>query len=68
MAIQWVYATGSSWVTLDQSAQSQIETLWKRDASSWIKSSSFRGAVYVDTSEMILMSDGYSYTIARRRN
>lgn len=68
MSVQWVYATGSSWVTLDQSAQSQIETLWKRDASNWINSSSFRGPVYVDTSEMILMYAGYSYAIARRRS
>lgn len=68
MAVQWVYATGSAWVTLDRNAQSQIETLWSRDASSWIESSSFRGPVYVDTSEMLLMSAGLSYAIARRRD
>lgn len=67
MAVQWVYANGSSWITLDKYAQSQIETLWSRDASSWIDSPSFRGPVYVDTSEMVLMVDGLQYVIARRK-
>ncbi|KAI9362745.1 hypothetical protein BD770DRAFT_381687 [Pilaira anomala] len=68
MAVQWVYANGSTWVTLDVNAQYQIETLWTRDASSWIDSASFRGPVYVDTSEMVLMFGGLSYTIARRND
>jgi hypothetical protein len=67
VSVQWVYANGSSWVTLDRSAQTQIETLWSRDASNWINSSSFQGPVYVDTSEMLLMCAGLSYAIARRR-
>jgi hypothetical protein len=67
MAVQWVYANGSYWVTLDRNAQTQIETLWSRDASSWIDSTSFRGPVYVDTSEMVLMYGGLSYVIARRK-
>ncbi|GAN09434.1 hypothetical protein MAM1_0267d08961 [Mucor ambiguus] len=66
MAVQWVYANGSTWVTLDLSAQYQIESLWSRDASSWINSDSFRGPVYVDTSEMVLMFGGLSYVICRR--
>ncbi|KAI9261867.1 hypothetical protein EDC94DRAFT_561811 [Helicostylum pulchrum] len=68
MAAQWVYANGSTWVTLDRNAQFQIETLWTRDASSWIASDSFRGPVYVDTSEMVLMFAGLSYVIARRNS
>lgn len=65
--IQWVYANGCTWVTLDSSAQQDIESLWEYNASSWIKSRSFRSAVYVDISQMILMCEGMSYTIARRR-
>lgn len=68
MSIQWVYATGSSWITLDQAAQIQIESLWKHDASNWVVSSWFQGPVYVNTSEMVLMFAGYSYAIARRKS
>ncbi|CAO3621554.1 unnamed protein product [Mucor hiemalis] len=67
MTVQWVYANGSLWITLDLQAQKQIEILWSRDAANWISSKSFRSPVYVDTSEMVLMCDGLSYVIARRK-
>lgn len=66
MAVQWVYANGHLWITLDIQAQRQIEVLWARDGANWISSNSFRSPVYVDTSEMVLMVDGIAYTIARR--
>lgn len=68
MAVQWVYASGSSWIALDRVAQMQIESLWKHSASGWVVSTWFQGAVYVDASEMVLLFGGYSYAIARRKN
>lgn len=67
MTIQWVYANGSSWVTLDAAAQKHIESLWSHNSSSWIQSQSFYSPVYVDIGQMLLMCNGMSYTIARRR-
>jgi hypothetical protein len=66
-SVQWVYANGSSWVTLDALAQNQIESLWSHNGSNWIQTSSFGTPVYVDISHMCLLSQGISYTIARRR-
>ncbi|KAI8069089.1 uncharacterized protein B0P05DRAFT_551534 [Gilbertella persicaria] len=66
-SIQWVYANGSSWVTLDSLAQSHIESLWSHNSSSWIQSQSFRCPVYVDIGQMMLMCNGTCYSIARRR-
>lgn len=66
--VQWVYANGCSWVTLDATAQQDIESLWEFNASNWIQSRSFRSPVYVDISQMLLMCDGMSYSIARRRS
>lgn len=66
MAIEWVYASGSNWVRFDTASQQIIETLWSRDAATWFNSQSFRGPVYVDTSEMVVMYGSYAYTIARR--
>ncbi|KAG1048230.1 hypothetical protein G6F55_010439 [Rhizopus delemar] len=68
MPIQWIYANGSTWVSLDAATQQQIEVLWSRHGSSWIHSNSFDGPVYVDTTEMLLMAGGYSFVIARRKN
>ncbi|KAF1803554.1 hypothetical protein FB192DRAFT_1368664 [Mucor lusitanicus] len=66
MTIEWVYASGSNWVRFDTASQHIIETLWARDAATWFNSQSFRGPVYVDTSEMVVMYGSYAYTIARR--
>jgi hypothetical protein len=66
MAVEWVYATGSAWVSFDSATQVMIETLWTREAATWINSQTFRGPVYIDTSEMVVMYGSYSYTIARR--
>jgi len=66
MTIEWVYASGSNWVRFDTASQQIIETLWARDAATWFNSQSFRGPVYVDTSEMVVMYGSYAYTIARR--
>lgn len=67
--IQWVYANGSCWIALDKNAQSDIESLWSRNASYWIRCSSLSrtSPVYVDVQQMVLLCDGISYTIARRR-
>jgi hypothetical protein len=65
-SIQWVYANGSSWITLDPLAQRHIESLWSHNASNWIQTTSFRYPVYVDVSQMCLVMGGYSYAIARR--
>lgn len=65
--VQWVYANGSCWVPLDKIAQGDIEILWSRNASYWIRcpSLSMTGSVYVDISEMVMLFDGYAYAIAR---
>ncbi|KAI9254062.1 hypothetical protein BY458DRAFT_521338 [Sporodiniella umbellata] len=66
MASQWVYAAGSAWVSFDSATQNVIESLWKRDVATWINSQIFQGPVYVDTTEMVMHYNNYSYTIARR--
>lgn len=63
--VQWVYSSGQKWVSLDNQAQVQIEKLWTRDQANWVISDAFSGPVYVDTSQMILLYEGFSYTIAR---
>lgn len=65
MPAEWVYASGSAWISFDPETQKVIESLWTRDQATWINSQSFRGPVYVDTSEMVIMYGSYSYTIAR---
>lgn len=65
--VQWVYSSGQNWVSLDRKAQSQIEKLWSMDQANWVISESFPGPVYVDTTQMLLLYEGYSYTIARCR-
>lgn len=67
-AIEWVYNAGSAWAPLDRYTQQTIEALWSQNGASWIQSSpSFGGhSVFIDTSQLILMCSGYSYTIARR--
>jgi hypothetical protein len=67
MAFQWVYSNGSEWVELDQVTQSSIETLWSNSGADWIPSGLFSGAVYVNISEMIMIYNHFSYTIARKR-
>lgn len=68
MAIQWVYANGSQWVPLDSKAQNKIEMLWSSNYSTWIDCRAFHTVVYVDLDQMALICNGYSYTIARRKN
>lgn len=67
-SVQWVYANGSSWVALDETTGQQIETLWSRHAAGWIQSSMFKDLIYVDTVEMILFTESFSFTIARTTN
>ncbi|KAI9332265.1 hypothetical protein BD770DRAFT_477723 [Pilaira anomala] len=59
-AIQWVYSSGQKWVSLDTQAQSQIEKLWNNDQANWVTSDSFSGPVFVDTTQMLLVYEGYS--------
>lgn len=66
MTIEWVYASGSAWVSFDSVSQRLIEDLWVRDASTWINSKSFEGPVFVDMTDMVLLYRCFSYTIARR--
>lgn len=66
-AVQWVYANGCNWVTLDAVAQKHIESLWSHNTSSWIQSQSFRCPVYIDIDQMVLMCNGIAYSIARHR-
>jgi hypothetical protein len=66
MAFQWVYYNGSFWVPLDMVAQYDIEALWSRNAADWINSTTFPSPVYVDISEMVLIHNTYTYTIARK--
>lgn len=65
--VQWLYANGSCWLPLDRIAQRDIEVLWKRNASYWIRcpSLSKTDSIYVDISEMVMIYNGYAYTIAR---
>ncbi|KAL4207250.1 hypothetical protein CU097_015006 [Rhizopus azygosporus] len=67
MTAQWVYAAGSAWVTFDSATQKMIESLWERDGATWINCQCFHGPIYVDTSEMVVHFNNYSYTIARRK-
>ncbi|KAI8069120.1 uncharacterized protein B0P05DRAFT_551631 [Gilbertella persicaria] len=66
-SVQWVYANGCNWVTLDPVAQNQCECLWSHNSSSWIQSNSFTSPVYIDIGQMVLLCNGVSYSIARRR-
>ncbi|GAN05113.1 hypothetical protein MAM1_0082c04582 [Mucor ambiguus] len=66
-SVQWVYANGCNWVTLDSVAQQHIENLWSLNSSSWIQSQSFKGPVYIDIDQMLLLCNGTAYSIARRR-
>lgn len=66
MPAQWVYANGSQWLTLDLTTQMHLEALWRNNAASWISSQSFHGPVYADLSMMVLVCNGYQYSIARR--
>lgn len=65
-AIQWVYANGSSWVSLDVTAQYQIEQLWSNHSSAWINCRTFPGGAYVDFDVMEIKFNDYGYAIARR--
>jgi hypothetical protein len=65
MSFQWVYTNCSSWVPLDMATQSDIEALWSRNAANWIRSTTFTSFVYVDISQIVLLHNFDSYTIAR---
>ncbi|KAI8637643.1 hypothetical protein BD408DRAFT_424172 [Parasitella parasitica] len=68
MAItKWLYSSGQCWLCLDSTAQMQIEKLWSGNQASWVTSEAFQGPIYVDTSMMTLIYNGYSYSIARLR-
>lgn len=68
-SVQWVYANGCNWVTLDANSQRYIEALWSKNSSDWISCQTFAAsAVYIDMSQMALICNGYAYTIARRRS
>lgn len=67
-SIQWLYSSGQNWVYLDSNSQKQIEQLWSYNRASWINSESFKGPIYVDTSLMTLIYNGYAYSLARLRN
>ncbi|KAI9247034.1 hypothetical protein BY458DRAFT_484327 [Sporodiniella umbellata] len=67
MTIQWVYASGSSWICFDSTTQELIEFLWKNNAATWINCQTFHDTVYVDTTEMVLHYHNHDYTIARRK-
>lgn len=68
MPIKWLYSCGQNWVCLDPQSQTQIEQLWSYNQASWINSESFSGPIYVDTSLMTLIYNGYAYSLARLRN
>ncbi|ORX62999.1 hypothetical protein DM01DRAFT_1331096 [Hesseltinella vesiculosa] len=64
---EWVYAMGSSWNRYDSSTIKQIEYLWMRNASGWIKSKSFHSDfIYIDTNDLSMTYGSYTYVIARR--
>jgi hypothetical protein len=65
MAIQWAFLNGSEWCFFDQTSQVLIENMWTHNAANWITCRLFPGAVYLDTSDMMLVHNGISYTIAR---
>lgn len=64
--VQWIYANGSSWVSLDILAQQQIEQLWANHNSAWINCRTFPGGAYVDFDTMEIKFNDYVYAIARR--
>lgn len=66
--VDWVYASGSAWISFDPVTQMVIETLWQRDQDAWINTPLFHGPVYVDTTEMTMFYSCFSFTIARRAN
>ncbi|KAI8973431.1 hypothetical protein BDF20DRAFT_882341 [Mycotypha africana] len=67
-SVDWVYASGSTWVSFDPMAQQMLEHLWRKEyAATWIASQSFRGPVFVDITEMTALYGSYAYTIARRK-
>ncbi|KAG1437424.1 hypothetical protein G6F56_013113 [Rhizopus delemar] len=68
MPVKWIYANGSTWITFDDATQIQIEALWSRHAASWIQTNMFRGPVYIDMTEMVLITDGCLFAIARITN
>ncbi|KAI8354094.1 hypothetical protein EDC96DRAFT_446990 [Choanephora cucurbitarum] len=67
MAVEWVYASGSTWISFDPATQTIIESLWQRgNSATWITCSNFPGPVYVDTDQMVVLYGSYSYTIVRK--
>ncbi|EIE80609.1 hypothetical protein RO3G_05314 [Rhizopus delemar RA 99-880] len=64
-SFRWLYSAGQSWRCLDETAQGQIERLWRCNQANWITSESFPGPVFVDTAQMVLIHKGAFYAIAR---
>lgn len=65
---KWVYAKDANWIQLDEITQECIEILWVRNHSSYIESPSFKEPVYIDISQMVLVTDNYQHTIVRRQS
>ncbi|GAA5809584.1 hypothetical protein MFLAVUS_002995 [Mucor flavus] len=65
--VQWVYANGCNWISLDERAQDQIERLWVTGANTGtVYSVTFSSNVSIDFLQMILkFNDDLIYTIAR---
>lgn len=66
--VEWVYANGRNWMTIDDVDRRHIESLWTHNGANWIQKKSFRYPVYVDIDQMVLLCNGVAYTIARYCN
>ncbi|KAI9469898.1 MAG: hypothetical protein EXX96DRAFT_587890 [Benjaminiella poitrasii] len=67
MAVEWLYANGSSWISFDTACQATIELMWTRGGlSNWMNCQYFEGPIYVDTTDMVILYGSFMYTIVRR--
>lgn len=65
MSANWVYSSGSAWISFDPATQMVIETLWKRNQAAWINCPLFHGSIYIDTTDMLMLYSSFTFTIAR---
>lgn len=61
--IKYFYGSNKDWISLSNTANRQIENLYKNKTSSWIASEDFLGPFYIDIINEKLLYDGYSYTL-----
>jgi hypothetical protein len=63
----WIFANGEFWAVFDSKTQNFIEELWEGNKSGYVSSGMFANPVYIDIHHMVLLHEGFQYTIVRQR-